>query len=99
MREDIKRNEVRGVGKRFKKNKIKVEIVDYILNNSSDVFEPSIRAFLRDKYKLHDRTNISMHLDGLLEANCVEKIPGKRSLKNQWDIKTLKHLRNIKQYL
>jgi hypothetical protein len=98
MRESIKKTNIRGVGKRLKEGEVEAYIVEYILNNSSKVSTPNIRTFLRNKYGLHDKTGISAHLSFLLDENCIKKFPGKRGFEHQWDIKTLKHLKNINQH-
>jgi hypothetical protein len=97
MRESIKQTDFRGVGKRLKKGQVEADIIEYILNNSSKVSTPNIRAFLKKKHGLHDRTSIDRHLRFLLDKNCIKKYPSKRILKNDWDVKTLKHLKNINQ--
>jgi hypothetical protein len=97
MRESIKKTDIRGVGKRLKEGEVETDIVEYILNNSSKVSTPNIRAFLKNKHGLHDRTSIDEHLSFLLDENCIKKFSSKRGFKNHWDVKSLKHLKNIKQ--
>ena len=97
MRESIKKTDIRGVGKRLKEGEVETDIVEYILNNSSKVSTPNIRAFLKNKHRLHDRTNIYEHLSFLLEENCIKKYSSTRGFKNYWDVKSLKHLKIIKQ--
>ena len=97
MKESIKKTDIRGVGKRLKEGEVETDILEYILNNSSKISTPNIRAFLKNKHGLHDRTNIDEHLSFLLDENCIKKYSSTRGFKNYWDVKSLKHLKSIKQ--
>lgn len=85
-------------GDRMNVGEVKSSILKYILKNEEPVGEPAIREFLLKKYYIIDQGNINRHLHDLQKLDCIELIPPeKKGLRNYWDIKRLKNLRNIKQ--
>lgn len=88
---------VKKKGDHFKRSEVKSSIVEFILENSGPVGEPVIREYLKKKYEVIDQGTINKHLHNLQDIACIELIPpDKKGLRNHWDIKTPKHLNNIK---
>jgi hypothetical protein len=85
-------------GDRLNVGEVKSSILKFILKNEKLVGEPAIREFLLKRYNIMDQGNINRHLHDLQKLDCIELIPPeKKGLRNYWDIKKLKNLRNIKQ--
>jgi hypothetical protein len=84
-------------GDRLNVGEVKSSILKFTLENEGPVGEPAIRDFLLKKYDVMDQGNINRHLHDLQKLDCIELIPPeKKGLRNYWDIKKLKNLRNIK---
>lgn len=84
-------------GDRLSTGVVKTSILTYIFQNDGPVEESAIREFLLDNFNVVAQSSINRHLNDLRKVGCLELIePLKKGLKNKWDIKTLKNLRNIK---
>ncbi|WP_292372729.1 hypothetical protein [Methanosarcina sp. UBA411] len=84
-------------GDRLNAGEIKSSILKFTLENEGPVGEPAIRDFLLKRYDIMDQGNINRHLHDLQKLDCIELIPPeKKGLRNYWEIKKLKNLRNIK---
>jgi hypothetical protein len=79
----------------LKHKEVKSSILEFILKNNGPVAEPAIREYLKKKHDVIDQSTINKHMHNLQNLICIELIPPKKGLRNYWDIKTLKHLRNI----
>jgi hypothetical protein len=84
-------------GDRLDTGEVKSSILKFTLENEGPVGEPAIRNFLLKKYDVIDQGNINRHLHDLQKRECIVLIPPeKKGLRNYWDIKKLRNLKNIK---
>ena len=84
-------------GDRLSTGEVKTSILTHILKNDGPMEESAIREFLLNDLNVVAQSSINRHLNDLRKLDCLELIePLKKGLKNNWDIKTLKNLRNIK---
>lgn len=83
-------------GDHLKRNEVKAGIIESIIGSNGAVSEPQIREILEKKYKIIDQGNIKNHLKDLKDSSCVVKIPAKPGFANNWDIKKIENLKNIR---
>jgi len=90
-------NNKRCQGQHYKKNEIKIAIIEYILSNKGEVSGSDIRKHLKEKYGIVDRKNIEDHLKKLKsEYHFIEKIkPPIDGFENKWVINKIRNLKNI----
>jgi len=87
----------RSQGQHYKKNEIKIAIIEYILINDGKISGPSIRRHLKEKYGIVDRKNITEHLKKMeSKYHFIKKIePVKEGFENKWTISKIEQLKNI----
>ena len=88
----------RNKGEHLKKNKVKTEIIRYILSKDDVVPGPDIIKYLLIKYNIVDERRTSgLDLRDLQNQHCIEKIPHEPGLENKWKIEKIENLRNIRE--
>ncbi len=94
----------RGRGIHYKTHEIKKAIIEYLLNQSAEgvypagmVYEPVLRAYLRDKFSISEQKNIKNHLKDLLKSGCLKK-RSSSGLSNEWFIDDIKQIRKIAEF-
>ena len=88
----------RSRGEHLKKNKVKTEIIRYILSKKDIIPGPEIIKYLRNNFNIVDEKNIRIHLRDLQKQHCIEKIPHEPGLDNKWKIEKIDNLRNIREH-
>ncbi len=68
--------------------------MDHFSHTKAETNEPSLRAYLKDKFDISEQKNIKKHLKDLEKAGCIKKIPTK-GLANVWLIDDIKKVRKI----
>lgn len=80
----------------FDWDETKIEILEFILQNSAHAKEQDISDFMKEKYEGFNRTTTNKHLHQLEKLGCIEKVsPVGKSRHNYWDIPTFKNLKKI----
>ena len=88
----------RSRGERLKKDKVKTEIIRYILSKNDIVPGPDLIKYLQENFNIVDEKNIRIHLKNLQKQHCIEKIPHEPGLDNKWKIEKIKNLQNIQEH-
>jgi len=83
-------------GDHLKRNEVKAGIIESIISKNGAVSEPKLREILEKKYGIIDQGNTKKHLKDLKDSSCIVKIPAKPGFANNWDIKKIENLKNIR---
>jgi len=83
-------------GDHLKRNEVKAGIIESIISKNGAVSEPKLREILGKKYGIIDQGNTKKHLKDLKDSSCIVKIPAKPGFANNWDIKKIENLTNIR---
>ena len=86
----------RSRGQHFKKNEVKAEILNYILNREFPVLESDLKEHLHETFGTRDVKTKKIHLRDLQKLQCVKKISNSDS-EDKWEIDSLGHLNSIKE--
>jgi hypothetical protein len=95
---DKKEQDTRKRGNSLGENKVKKEIIEYILRKDAPVPGPEIIKKIKRECNLVDEKNIRSHLKGLHDKKCIELTPHKPGLDNKWNIQKLETLQNIRKF-
>src|SRR5665647_1070549 len=83
-------------GGHLEQSKVKIGILEFVLQNDGPILESKIREFVVKSYAIKDQKTVNTHLHDLKGLGCIERIFLKKGLPNYWDITKIKHLKNIK---
>lgn len=90
-----KENMKRKQGDHLKRNKVKIGILEFVLQNGGHILESKIREFVENSYDIKDQKTVNTHLHDLKDLGCLERFSLKRGLPNYWGIETIKNLEQI----
>lgn len=83
-------------GDHLKRNEVKAGIIESVISQNGAVSEPKLREILEKKYGIIDQGNIKKHLKDLKGSSCIVKMPAKPGFANNWDLKRIENLKNIR---
>lgn len=85
-------------GDHNKPQETKRTIIEYVLNcDSGRIDEPTLRAYLKEKFGITESKNIKMQLKSLEKMGCIKKEETSGSA-NWWFIDNVEHLKQIIDY-